>query len=183
MKPLFRSAAPSIADMIRADHARVMFAFHRYSVHARPGVRRALAATICRLLEVHAQAEEEVFYAELRKAGSAVERDLGTEHEEMRRLITALRATPADDPSFDAVFMELMRTVIHHVADEETTVLPYAETHLAERLAPMGVRFMSRRAQLMASQLPAKKSLVMGAGALIAGVFVLRRLFRPAHRA
>jgi hypothetical protein len=54
------------------------------------------------------------------------------EHDEMRRLIAQLRRTSGADPRHDDLVMELMRDVIHHVADEETRLLPDAENILGK---------------------------------------------------
>ena len=45
----------------------------------------------------------------------------------MRCLIRELRACRAKDPRHDTVQHERMRDVMHHVADEETVLLPLAE--------------------------------------------------------
>jgi hypothetical protein len=45
--------------------------------------------------------------------------------------------------------MELMRDVLHHVADEETILLPEAERVLADRLGELGAAMTKRRMQLV----------------------------------
>ena len=44
--------------------------------------------------------------------------------DEMRTLMARLRQMIASDPMFDDTFFELMRLVMHHVADEEAVLLP-----------------------------------------------------------
>ena len=176
--------------MIRRDHTQVLATFHRYSLDAGPRARRGLAQTICLALEIHAGIEEEIFYPALREAGSALVEKSFPEHEEVRRLIAQLRAMDPADEQYDATFMELMRAVIHHVADEETVLLPHAETLLADRLRELGGRMMRRRLQLsaprtgeMAANLARAvppKGMLLGAGALLAGAFAFRRLRRQA---
>jgi hypothetical protein len=69
----------------------------------------------------------------------------------MRRLIAELRRTSASDPRHDKVLLELMRDVIHHVADEETTLLPQAETLMSKaRLSELGSQMTKRRMELLA---------------------------------
>lgn len=112
------------------------------------------------------------------------------EHEEMRALIAALRRLDPADEQYDATFMDLMRAVMHHVADEETTLLPEAESVLADRLAALGARMAKRRLELgaprtgemarnMARAVP-PKAMLFGMGALLAGAFALRRFRRHA---
>lgn len=159
------------------DHTRVLATFHRYSLDSSPRARRKLAESICQALEVHARIEEEVFYPALREAGSELVQKSVPEHEEMRRLIAALRKLDPADAQYDATFMDLMRTVMHHVADEETVLLPQAESLLADRLPELGMRMAKRRLQLGARRSPAG-TVFIGAGALLAGAFAVRRALR-----
>ena len=81
---------PSATDLIRADHARVMTAFHRYAADVRPAKKQAIARAISMALQVHARIEEEIFYPAMRAAGSTLLEDLEPEHQEMRTLIARL---------------------------------------------------------------------------------------------
>lgn len=126
-----RKVGPSATDMIRADHSRVMMLFHRYKADARPATKKFVASAISNGLLVHARVEEEIFYPAMRAAGSTLLDEL--EHQEMRTLIATLSGMQATDPQFDLTCMELMRSVMHHVADEETMLLAHAETVLADR--------------------------------------------------
>jgi hypothetical protein len=73
------------------------------------------------------------------------------EHDEMRRLIAQIRAGDATLPRYDQLLHALMRDVLHHVADEETVLLPEAERMLStDRLNALGVQMTRRRAQLLA---------------------------------
>jgi hemerythrin superfamily protein len=176
MHALMRKIGPSATDMIRADHTRVLAVFHRYKAHSSPARKKALAGMIGAALLVHARIEEEIFYPAMRAAGSTLLDDLEPEHQEMRTLIATLSGMEATDPQFDLTFMELMRAVIHHVADEETMLLTHAETVLGERLGEIGGQMMKRRMELMAPQAkqPAKGALI-AAGALLAGLWLVRR--------
>ncbi|HWI34823.1 MAG TPA: hemerythrin domain-containing protein, partial [Burkholderiales bacterium] len=84
--------------------------------------------------------------------------------------------------------MELMREVMHHVADEETVLLPQAERVLGERVGELGAKFMKRRLQLMAphagemtrakARAFPKANLFVLAGALVGGALLFQRLRR-----
>lgn len=165
------------ADMIRKDHTLVLTAFHRYALDDSPRTKRGLVEKICLALETHAQLEEEVFYPALREAGSELVEKSFPEHEEMRRLIGALRRLDPADEQYDATFMDLMRAVMHHMADEETVLLPQAESLLADELHALGAQMAKRRLQLHVRRMPQKKVLI-GAGALLAGAFAVRRALR-----
>jgi len=185
MQALMRKIGPSATDMIRADHTRVLTAFHRYKADASAMRKKAIANTIAGALLVHARIEEEIFYPAMREAGSTVLDDLEPEHQEMRTLIATLSGMEAADPQFDLTFMELMRAVMHHVADEETVLLANAETVLAGRLGELGAQMAKRRMELMAPQagemtlnkvraMPGS-TFALAIGALLAGVWLLRR--------
>ena len=188
MNALLTKVAPSITDMIRADHSRVLSTFHRYKAGTSPTTKRALVATICLALEVHAQAEEEIFYPAMGSVDSAMVGKLIPEHDKMRNLIGALRGMEAGAPEYDPTVMELMREVIHHVAEEETVLLPQAERVLGERVGELGARFLKRRVQLMAphagemtrakARALAKTNLLVMAGAVVGAAFLFQRLRR-----
>jgi hemerythrin superfamily protein len=148
---------PSITTLIRMDHTHVLALFHRYRADTPAGKKRALVRNACLALEIHAQLEEEIFYPALQAvmAGDAVLEQSKPEHDEMRKRIDELRAQAAadavvdDGTAFDDRFLELMRIVIHHVADEETRLLPAAERLLPDRLSDLGLEMTKRRVQLL----------------------------------
>ncbi|CAN5484899.1 hemerythrin domain-containing protein [soil metagenome] len=180
-------SVPTITNMIRIDHSRVIAAFHQYDIDSRPRVKQALVNTVCLALEIHAQLEEEIFYPALRAVmqGNAMLDDSQPQHDAMRQSITALRDMTPTDADYDERFMQLMQSVLHHVADEETTLLPAAERLLCDSLDELGAQMTKRRLQLAAPHaleiashsvrgMPAK-SMLLAAGAVIAGGYVLRR--------
>lgn len=155
MSTLFSQLSPSVTNMIRFDHMHVLAAFQQYEVSESERVKRGLAENVCLALEIHAQLEEEIFYPAVRLVfDTELMRKSVPEHDEVRGLITRLRNMPAADPLFDQTFFELMRHVMHHVADEETQVLPAAERLLADQLTELGARMTRRRLELTAPRTP-----------------------------
>jgi hemerythrin superfamily protein len=144
--------SPTITDMIRFDHSHVMVTFHQYTKDKPAKVKKALAETVCDAVDIHAKLEEEIFYPAMR-ALATDEHVMGKsapEHDEMRNIIALLRRTNAEDPDHDRLMLELMRLVIHHVADEETVLLPQAEAMIdKERLSEMGAQMTRRRLELV----------------------------------
>ena len=150
MASMLSKMSPSITTMIRMDHTHVVAAFHQYQVDTPARVKKGLADNICLALEVHAQLEEEIFYPALREISPDETLDKSKpEHDRMRQLIAQLRALQPGEPAFDTTMFELMRTVLHHVADEETQLLPKAERVLADHLSDLGARMTRRRLQLL----------------------------------
>lgn len=146
LSPLF----PSATNMIRLDHTHVMSTFHQYRPDSPTRVKKGLANTLCTALEVHAQLEEEIFYPAVRAVtqNDVIAKSL-EEHQEMRRLIGQLRQMEPDTTGYDETVADLMRDVMHHVADEETLVLPEAERLLADQLGELGMQMTKRRLQLV----------------------------------
>ncbi len=154
MSTLIGRLSPSITNLIRIDHAHVLATFQQYHAGTSLSKKQALVESACLALELHAELEEEIFYPALRELASdvAVVEKSFPEHAEVRRLITRLRGMLSTDPQYEATFMELMRDVMHHVADEETTLLPAAERLLPERLGELGAEMTRRRLQQLASR-------------------------------
>jgi hemerythrin superfamily protein len=186
MNSLLSRVVPSITNMIRMDHTHLLTTFHQYEADTSPRVKKGLADTVCVALEIHAQLEEEIFYPALRAiADSDSLRKSVPEHDQMRRLITQLRNLAPGHPNYDETFYELMKTVIHHVADEETQLLPAAERALVDQLGELGAQMTKRRVQLLASRggelagsmarSMGPGSIVTGAGALLACSYLLTR--------
>lgn len=181
------SLSPGITKMIRMDHSHVLLLSHKYRVGASPSVKKGIVSAISTALKIHAQLEEEVFYPALREVipEEAVLTKSEPEHDEMRRVIGALRAMEPTDPAYDDTFMTLMRDVMHHVADEETVLLPQAERLLAGRLQELGAQMNKRRLELLAPQAGAVAAdharampgaaVLLAAGGLLAGGLLLRR--------
>ena len=156
MNPVAERITPSITTMIRMDHSQVLAVFHRYKPDVLPAKKRALVTNACLSIEIHAQLEEEIFYPALREvlSGDEVLEKSEPEHAQMRTLIGELRGLmgrdgPTDEAACDEKFFELMRLVMHHVADEETRLLPAAERLLRERLGRLGIDMTKRRVELM----------------------------------
>ena len=194
MGNLAEKLSPGITNLIRLDHSQIMATFHQYQIDTAPKTRQALVNTICLALEIHAQLEEEIFYPALRGIGrdrDAIDK-APDEHDEMRDLIAQLRTMQPTDTYYDQTVMHLMRTVMHHVADEESILLPDAEIYLSERLGELGVQMTTRRLQLTAPRagelayntirgMPTT-SLLIAAGAVLAGTYLFKRSSRMSGR-
>ena len=191
MNPIVRKMSPTATTMIRRDHAHVSAQFHQLDADTAPAVRAAVIRSICAALEIHAQIEEELFYPALREAdvhATALDKSV-PEHDEMRRLIGVVRSLEDQPGTQDDAVNELINAVLHHVADEETKLLPAAEKFLGpDRLADLGARMAERRLELakpraaelaadLARGAPAKTAL-LALGALAAGTMLVKALRR-----
>jgi hemerythrin superfamily protein len=184
MKAVPKRSSPPATGMIRLDHANVITAFHRYRPDASAAAKQALVASICAALEIHAQLEEEIFYPAMREIDpECVEKNV-PEHDRMRVLMGALRNMKPTQGMYERTFMELMREVLHHIADEETMLLPRAEVLLRHRLHELGAAMASRKLQLMLPRAAevARASvrarpagtMLLGAGIVVAASFLFK---------
>lgn len=185
--------SPSITNMIRMDHTHVLMLFRRFRPDTSRDRKLAIVTNACLALEIHAQLEEEIFYPALREAiGDDPMLDKAVpEHDQMRGLISVLRQMEPDEPRFDSTFRGLIREVLHHVADEETSLLPKAEELMADDLNELGAQMTRRRLQLLrphmgevavttAKSFPVA-TVAAAAGALALGVLLFSK--RPARQA
>ena len=179
--------SPSITDMIRMDHTHVFAVFHRFKANTSSARKSALVRNACLAIEVHAQLEEEIFYPALRQAAGAdpvLDRS-GPEHNEMRVLIERLRQMTPEDAELDRTFHALMRAVIHHIAEEESVLLPEAERIMGSQLNELGAQMTRRRMELIrrhAGELAVTSvqsfpvmSLLAASSALLLGSMLYRR--------
>jgi hemerythrin superfamily protein len=177
MSAVLDRLTPDITRMIRLDHTHVLAAFRRFRSRMPATRKRALVENACLGIEVHAQLEEEIFYPALRRiaaAGEILERS-APEHDEMRQLIRSLRGMEPFDVAYDETFKKLIRVVLHHVADEETVLLPLAEELMPEELGHLGRLMTQRRIELLkprAAEAAATtlRTFPIGAAAAAAGV-------------
>ena len=71
------------------------------------------------------------------------------EHQKVKGLIEELRELDAEDEMFDVKFQELMENVEHHVEEEESEMLPEAETALAEQAEELMDEMQEVKRQLL----------------------------------
>jgi len=148
MKAMLLRLSPGATTMIKMDHTHVISTFHSYRIDLPPDKKRMLVDTISLALEIHAKLEEEIFYPAMRRYDAKLVDKSIPEHNEMRRLIARLRELQPGDQAFDSAVMELMRDVMRHVADEETSLLPDAERVLGDKLSELGAQMTRRRFEL-----------------------------------
>lgn len=178
---------PGPIAMIRADHTHVMITSQQYDKDTHPSVKKGLVGTICAALEVHAELEEEIFYPAVAAAHDSPTLEKSVpEHMEMRELINRLKNMEPTDPDYDQVFHDLMQIVIHHVADEESVVLPDAQRYLSkERLDELGAQMTKRRIELtlprsgeiavnLARSMP-RSTIALLTGGLVFGLWMIGR--------
>ncbi len=146
----------NLIDLLVRDHEMVATLFRAY-FEADPAddeTRRDLVDQLHDELEDHAGAEEQLFYPEVerhagedREAGERVH-EAHEEHRLIRNLLGELTEMQPSEEAYDAKVKVLKEMVQHHVAEEETRMLPRARDLLpAARLSEMGAQVEAERAQ------------------------------------
>jgi hemerythrin superfamily protein len=161
--PAVKSVAELLANpgsidavaLLTADHREVKDLFDEYEElaerDAEAGERKELAEEICRMLEVHAVIEEEIFYPSARQA-LPEEDDLldeaEVEHGSAKDLIAQIRSMQPDQDLYDAKVKVLGEYVQHHVEEEETEMFPKCRRSEMD-LRELGARLAERRTVLL----------------------------------
>ena len=121
---------PDAVDLLVDDHMAVDAIFKKYDklmeANAPAAQRQMLASEVCRMLKVHTQIEEEIFYPTVRSAG--VEADLldeaEVEHASAKDLIKQIESMNPDDDLYDAKVKVLGEYIAHHVVEEHKEMFP-----------------------------------------------------------
>lgn len=121
---------PDAVDLLVDDHMAVDAIFKKYDklmeANAPAAQRQTLASEVCRMLKVHTQIEEEIFYPTVRSAG--VEGDLldeaEVEHASAKDLIKQIESMNPGDDLFDAKVKVLGEYIAHHVVEEHKEMFP-----------------------------------------------------------
>jgi len=147
------SAAQSAIALLKEDHKEVSSLADRFE-RARAAGKKQIAATICRMLTIHATIEEEIFYPAVRQVADDELEDLlneaTVEHESVKELISQIEGMlekPGDEGMFEAKVKVLAEYVKHHVKEEEREMFPLIrETDLD--LKALGEQLAQRKADL-----------------------------------
>jgi len=141
-------------ELLEADHRQVEEWFQQFEATEEAARKEAIAADICRALEVHTRLEEEIFYpAFLEATGSeTIHHEAIVEHEGAKELIAKIRLSPgagADD-YLDARVKVLAEMIQHHVNEEERPGGMFALAAISGMdLKELGARMERRKVQLM----------------------------------
>ncbi|MFE5570664.1 hemerythrin domain-containing protein [Amycolatopsis japonica] len=138
--------AGDVVDLIMQDHREVERLFRELERH--PEKRPLLVPVLSSLLTAHSRAEEaEVYPAAKGEADEAEDVAHGQkEHAEAEQLLAKLNETEPESKQFEKVLSDLVEAVMHHVKEEESTVLPKMRRELTEaRRRELGKAFVSSR--------------------------------------
>ena len=142
-------------SLLKEDHREVTALFKKFE-SAKSG-KAAIAEEICKLLTVHAQIEEELFYPAARDAledneeGEDLLDEAEVEHASAKELIAQIEGSEEGEDLFEAKVTVLGEYIQHHVKEEEGELFPkVSKTDLD--LDGLGQELEDRKTELLAEQ-------------------------------
>lgn len=121
-------------ELLKEDHEKVAGLFEQIETDEDGANQEQLFAQIKQELDVHANAEEKVFYPRLKEIAEM--RDITfeaiEEHQEIKNLLAELETMSADDDDWEDTISELRDTVEHHVEEEEGEMFPQVREILSQ---------------------------------------------------
>ena len=137
-----------ITDLIREDHRMVHQLFLQLEQSARDGsLRHDLLQRIVDELEIHAQAEEEVFYPAVRPASRRID-DAVAAHAHLRRIVAEIGGGSGQTAETLRSVLQLKQSVLNHAAEEEAGIFMDAERLGLTALERLGAEMQERRQAL-----------------------------------
>jgi hypothetical protein len=137
-----------VTDLLAEDHR----SFQRMFVEleeARPPARELLERLV-EELDVHARAEEAVFYPAVREVSRRID-DAEAGHAHMRQLVQATLAAPPGSRDFAAALLQLEQTVVNHAMEEEGGVFMDAARLGMEKLEALGAQLDEQKRKVRAA--------------------------------
>jgi hemerythrin superfamily protein len=142
-------------DLLTRDHQLVDELFASL-LQAAPQQLDPLARRLCKMVRIHAQIEEELFYPTARRAlgqaGGTEERGMLEEaerdHKEAEEAIKRIESMTSDDSHFLPTIEALRAMIAAHVASEEGELFP-AMRRTPVDLVALGITLAERRDTLM----------------------------------
>ncbi|HEU4654626.1 MAG TPA: hemerythrin domain-containing protein [Steroidobacteraceae bacterium] len=152
MARLDEEASNSVNDaleLLTRDHAIVRQLFEAFKA---AGAQQLdpLARRICKMLRVHTQIEEELFYPIARRAlgDDHLIDDAEREHAEAKRSILHVESMTSDHPEFQRSVEKLASEVEQHVQEEEGDIFPKLRESGID-LVTIGIALAERRDTLL----------------------------------
>lgn len=138
-----------ITKVLRDDHARIKRLFLRADQSSE---NLDIALDVCDELTIHTAIEEEVLYPALRELNAGMADESEDDHEASKELIAEIEDLDPDDPSVRILMMQLKKSVMRHVENEETVVFKTIERGFPDQLLEMGNQAFAIRQQLLGTR-------------------------------
>lgn len=145
---------PNAIDLVKNDHESLkeLFELFKHTVDRRAKNKIAKQALI--ELKIHAVLEEEIFYPAVRQhVGKDIMNEADEEHHVAKMLMAELEDMRGRGDHYDAKFNVLAESVLHHMREEESEMLPKAQD-LDIDFRKLGRQMLRRKEQLLANGFP-----------------------------
>jgi hemerythrin superfamily protein len=162
------SEETNIVALLRKDHEKVKMLFREFESAEAAEEKQSIVGQAISELEVHASAEEQIFYPAVRQdspdAASHLDESFD-EHHVMRLLMGELKDMSPADERYDAKFTVLAENVKHHIKEEEAELFARARTghldliELGKQLLAAKASFGSKKAVQKRKATSKKRSL------------------------
>jgi len=151
--PVLRRRALRATTILTKDHRVLSGLFWTLQHTTNASIRKSIFNEIQNQLEIHAQAEQVIFYPAVRNLYTAsAERkvdEANREHQQIKDLCHQISTTNPDSFMFMSKVNELQERVKHHVEKEENEIFPLAQNNMStEELDYLGRRIHDRKVQL-----------------------------------
>src|SRR5476651_2302769 len=146
------SVGPDAIALLKADHKRVSALYEQYEGTRSTAKKKAIVATICKELSIHAQVEEEIFYPAVKAALKDKEMvpEAQVEHATLKELIAQVKDKEPDGELFDAKIKVMSEYTRHHVKEEHTEMFPKARKTRLD-MNELGAKLQARKDELKAN--------------------------------
>jgi hemerythrin superfamily protein len=141
--------APDALSLLRRDHRLAEELFAEFE-RSGPQQVDPLARRICKMLRVHTQIEEELFYPAVGRAltNAALLAEAEQEHAQAKASIVRIESMTSEHPQFHEAVRTLAEQVAQHVAKEEQELFAQLNGTSLDLLA-LGVALAERRDTLL----------------------------------
>jgi hemerythrin-like domain-containing protein len=144
------SSASYAVKFLKQDHRAVAQALEKFESADRED-KQAIARSICKMLTVHSQIEEELLYPAAREAlrpqDAHLVAEAHVEHASLKELIGQIEDREEVDEQYEAKVCVLGEYVKHHVAEEEHELFPRLERTPLD-LEALGEQLEERKREL-----------------------------------
>lgn len=124
-------------SLIKSDHRRVIELFDTYKSLQADEAKEEISSQIFKELAIHSKMEEKFFYPRMKEllgvTNPKIVEDALAEHHAAKVLLLELRIMNVSNPKFDSLMQVLEDSIVHHIDEEETTLLPFAHDVLSKK--------------------------------------------------
>lgn len=124
-------------SLIKSDHRAVVELFDTYKSLQADEAKEEISSQIMKEIVIHAKMEEKYFYPRMKEilgtSNPKIVEDALAEHHATKLLLIELRLMNVNNPKYDSLMQVLEDSIVHHIYEEETTLLPFAHDVLSKK--------------------------------------------------